>query len=215
MSENLRDDFFVLADNMRYGMQAIYELADYIESLKETGSEKKRCTTAIRDNIEIMRRQIDEISDIYGRVRCYGKEENSIRNVAGFKMKETRALVADDGEGMNQTVSEMLRQFNIEVDIAKNKEEAVKLFEQRKYDLILISCAMSSGIDGGETVRQIRNMGERGKNQLIIGLAAKIEGGIKKVLNKYNVELILFKPVKYHQIAVILRNELPDKIIPV
>lgn len=215
MSENLKNEFFMLAENMRHGLQAVYELTDRLEMLKKANVEEIRCTTAMRDNIDIMLKQMDEISDIYGRISGYERRESRITVASSFVMKGTRALITDDNEVNNNIVSQMLKQFNIEVDTAKNGEEAVELFKQKEYDMVLMDYLMPPGIDGVETVRRIRNLGHRGENQLIIGLTANIAEEFKKGLNKYNVELILFKPVKYNQIAVILQNELPDKIIPV
>lgn len=212
MSENRKKEFFVLAKNMRYGLQKIYELASQLEIITEAENKEIRYTKAIRDNIEIMCRQIDEISDFYGRINGYDARENNI-NTVSFTMKETRALIADDDENNTDIISQILKQFNIEVDTAKNGEEAVELYKQKKYDVIFMDYLMPPGINGIEAVRQIRSMGKRGEKQLIIGLSAEIMEEFKKGLNQYNVEIILFKPVKHQQIAVILKNELPEKIV--
>lgn len=71
---------------------------------------------------------------------------------------------------------------------------------------------MPPGIDSVETVRRIRQLGDRGKKQLIIGLTANTIDEFKNGLNKYNVELIIFKPIKHQQMALILQKELADKI---
>lgn len=212
MSEERKKEFFILAKKMRYGLQKIYELANQLEIITEAENKEIRYTKAIRDNIEIMCRQIDEISDFYGRINRYDVRENNI-NTVSFTMKETRALIADDDENNTDIVSQILKQFNIEVDTAKNGEEAVELYKQKKYDVIFMDYLMPPGINGIEAVRQIRSMGKRGEKQLIIGLSADIMEEFKKGLNQYNVEIILFKPVKHQQIAVILKNELPEKIV--
>lgn len=215
MSENLIKEFFELAENMRHGLQSVHELTDRLEVLNEDNIEKLQCTTAIRDNIDIMLKQIDEISDIYGRISGYERRESGITAVDSFRMKGTRALITDDNEVNNYVVSQMLKHFNIKVDTARNGEEAVELFKKNEYDMILMDYLMPPGIDGIETVKRIRSLGSRGENQLIIGLTANIVDEFKEGLNRYNVELILFKPVKYQQMAVILQKELPDKIVPV
>lgn len=215
MSENLIKEFFELTENMRHGLQSVHELTDRLEVLNEDNIEKLQCTTAIRDNIDIMLKQIDEISDIYGRISGYERRESGITAVDSFRMKGTRALITDDNEVNNYVVSQMLKHFNIKVDTARNGEEAVELFKKNEYDMILMDYLMPPGIDGIETVKRIRSLGSRGENQLIIGLTANIVDEFKEGLNRYNVELILFKPVKYQQMAVILQKELPDKIVPV
>ena len=108
----------------------------------------------------------------------------------------------------------MLKRFDIDVDIAKSGEEAIDKFMVNEYDLVFMDyLSARQGIYGIETVRRIRNLNERGKKQFIIGLTANTMEEFQKGLNENNVELILLKPIKFQQMAVILQKELPDKVI--
>ena len=107
----------------------------------------------------------------------------------------------------------MLKRFDIDVDIAKSGGEAIDKFMVNEYDLVFMDYLLPPGIDGIETVRRIRNLNERGKKQFIIRLTANTMEEFQKGLNENNVELILLKPIKFQQMAVILQKELPDKVI--
>lgn len=128
-------------------------------------------------------------------------------------MKETKVLIVDDNEINNYVLEQMLKRFDIDVDIAKSGEEAIDKFMVNEYDLVFMDYLLPPGIDGIETVRRIRNLSERGKKQFIIGLTANTMEEFQKGLNENNVELILLKPIKFQQMAVILQKELPDKVI--
>ena len=130
-----------------------------------------------------------------------------------FTMKETKVLIVDDNEINNYVLEQMLKRFDIDVDIAKSGEEAIDKFMVNEYDLVFMDYLLPPGIDGIETVRRIRNLNERGKKQFIIGLTANTMEEFQKGLNENNVELILLKPIKFQQMAVILQKELPDKVI--
>lgn len=204
--------FLELKENLQNGLWSISELVNRLEALKSDSAEKIQCTTAMRDNIDMMQNQLDEMTNFYGKISGYKKEKKGY-DWETFVMKETRVLVADDNEMNNHMVAQMLRNFNVEVDTVTSGEEAIKLFKRKEYDMILMDYLMPPGMDGVETIRQIRNLGTKGEQQLIIGLTANTVEEFKEGLNQYNVELILYKPLKYQQMAVIFQNELPQKIV--
>ncbi len=92
-------------------------------------------------------------------------------------------LVEDDL--INQEVSEsLLRKFGLEVDIASNGAEALKILEQKKYDIILMDCMMPV-MDGYEATRKLRSgaAGDLNKDTKVLALTANaMEGAASECL---------------------------------
>lgn len=188
-------------------------MKDVVKTLEITGdeAEKLKCIDILKDNINDLMSQVNKVkNNLNG--NAVNHELFKQVMVKNFTMKDTRMLIVDDNEFNNYVIRQMLTEFNVQVDVALNGEEAVRLFKENDYDMVLVDYLMPPGIDGIETIRRIREYGEKGKNQLIIGLKTDENEEFRTELNKYNVELILFKPVKYQQISVILQREFPDKV---
>src|SRR3989338_4299653 len=67
-----------------------------------------------------------------------------------------KILVIDDEEIIIKSLSKLLEKNGYEVFIAKNGQDAIIMFEEEKFDLILADIRMP-GINGAETVEQIYN----------------------------------------------------------
>ncbi len=213
MDNLVKDRFYEITDNVRNSLGFMREVANRLEILDDKNIEKIQCIEFIRDNIEILMAQIEEIQEYYDEQNKRIDYSSIKKFTDSFVMSDTRILIVDDNEINNYVVEQMLKRFKVEVDIALSGEEAIELFEQKDYDLILMDYLLPPGINGVETVKRIRESGKKGENQLIIGLTSNTIDEFKEGLNKYNVELILFKPIKYQQMAVILQKELADKVI--
>lgn len=213
MDNLVKDRFYEITDNVRNSLGFMREVANRLEILDDKNIEKIQCIEFIRDNIEILMAQIEEIQEYYDEQNKRIDYSSIKKFTDSFVMSDTRILIVDNNEINNYVVEQMLKRFKVEVDIALSGEEAIELFEQKDYDLILMDYLLPPGINGVETVKRIRESGKKGENQLIIGLTSNTIDEFKEGLNKYNVELILFKPIKYQQMAVILQKELADKVI--
>lgn len=91
-------------------------------------------------------------------------------------MGNIRVLVADDEKEIRDLVKKYLERELYQVDTAVDGEEALRLFESYKYDLILLDLMMPK-IDGIEVCRRLRNL----TNIPILMLTAK-DQEIDKIL---------------------------------
>lgn len=74
-----------------------------------------------------------------------------------------------DANSANATLTEkLLSEWGLQVSIAKNSKEAVDLTKKNPYDLILIAIQLGD-IDGFETARIIRRLGDQFQHVPIIG----------------------------------------------
>lgn len=71
-------------------------------------------------------------------------------------MEDVRVLIADDEKEIRDLLKKYLERELYTVDIAINGEEAIRLFEQNKYNLIILDLMMPK-IDGIEVCRRLRD----------------------------------------------------------
>ena len=82
-----------------------------------------------------------------------------------YKVKElstrsnslTRVLVAEDVETNQRIAQEMIEMLGFGVDIAKNGEQAVEMFQSGKYEIIFMDCQMPV-LDGYAATERIRDL---------------------------------------------------------
>lgn len=99
-----------------------------------------------------------------------------IREETGEKMEDIQVLIADDEKEIRDLLKKYLQREMYKVDVAANGEEALRLFDQNKYNLIILDLMMPK-IDGIEVCRTLRNK----TNIPILMLTAKDEE-VDKVL---------------------------------
>lgn len=99
------------------------------------------------------------------------KPENQYAAVSDdFSLEEVSILVVDDNPINQQVAQKVLRQKKGEVDFANDGQEALEMWAQKNYDLILMDVRMPV-LDGIAATRQIRQL-PNGEKPLIIALTA-------------------------------------------
>lgn len=91
-------------------------------------------------------------------------------------MQDIQVLIADDEKEIRDLLQKYLQREMYKVDVAANGEEVIRLFDQKKYNLIILDLMMPK-IDGIEVCRTLRNK----TNIPILMLSAKDEE-VDKVL---------------------------------
>jgi two-component system, sensor histidine kinase and response regulator len=85
--------------------------------------------------------------------------------------KRLRILLAEDNEVNQQVALYQLRMLDHDVDLAPNGVEALKLFDQNEYDVVLMDIHMPE-LDGYATTAEIRRREGKGKHIPIIAMTA-------------------------------------------
>ncbi|AOS98457.1 Signal transduction histidine-protein kinase BarA [Microbulbifer aggregans] len=111
----------------------------------------------------------------------------------------TRVLAVDDHEANRLLISELLRGLGVETKVAASGEEALELFRQNSFDLILMDIQMP-GMDGIETTQQIRAE-EADQRTPIIALTAHAGSEEKARLLAAGLDDYLSKPVSEGQLT--------------
>ncbi len=209
---NINSDLILYSDQ-------ITDIKDYLNALKKENMElhdysnysieQKQCISSISELSDIIMEKLNNLSISSSDSILHDK-----RYEINFKLNDVRVLIADDSKINNYILSEMLKRFNIDIDIALTGDEAIRLYNENEYDIVFVDYVFPEGIDGAELVRKIRKT-KNGSNQLIIGITSSDSSVFKDEHNKEIVEIILKKPVKYDQLAYILQKELKEKALSI
>ena len=100
-------------------------------------------------------------------------------------------LVAEDDEVSRLYLTTLLRRENWDIDEAANGREAVDLFRQGDYDLILMDISMP-GLDGVQAAKTIR---ETNSAIPILAITAHGEGELQEEFRQAGMNDVLRKPI--------------------
>lgn len=116
------------------------------------------------------------------------------------------ALLVEDDPINQQVVSGMLQTLGLPHDIADNGESALRMFEERSYDLVFMDCQMPK-MDGYETTRRLRRrVGEGGPHLPIIALTANALKGDREKCLAVGMDDYLPKPIKKKDLSAVIRK---------
>lgn len=129
--------------------------------------------------------------------------DNSIEN------PKTILLVEDDV--VNQMViNRMLKENGHKVDVAKNGFEALNLYDQKDYDLILMDIQMPE-LDGIETTKYIRKKEGSKRHTPIIALTAFALNGDREKFMSLGMDEYIPKPIKIETLFSVINKVLKSE----
>ena len=133
------------------------------------------------------------------------------KTFVNFAAPEARIMIVDDIK-TNLTVAKgLLQPYNMQIDLCKGGYEAIETLNFRDYDLIFMDHKMPD-IDGVETTKRIREMGEQKPslaNVPIIALTANALSGARDFFLNNGFNDFLSKPID-----TVKLNSILDKWIP-
>ncbi|HKO49333.1 MAG TPA: response regulator [Polyangiaceae bacterium] len=111
----------------------------------------------------------------------------------GAETEVHRVLLAEDNEFNRMLIERVLRTLNCEVDLAPTGREAVRKFQQNKYDLVLMDCHMPD-LDGLEATRQIRAAEGPNRRVPILAITAGTVPGVRQACLQAGMDDFIAKP---------------------
>ncbi|MDR0689972.1 MAG: response regulator [Spirochaetaceae bacterium] len=139
-------------------------------------------------------------------------EDTGIEEVKEFSAPDAKILVVDDIE-INLDVAEaMLASFDITVDLAEKGITAIELVQKFSYDMVFMDHMMPE-MDGIETTKRIRELGEPFKKLPIIALTANVINGAEAMFLKNQFDDFLSKPIDFNSLNHCLHKWLPEQKI--
>ncbi|MCW7494111.1 ATP-binding protein [Leptospira sp. 2 VSF19] len=95
------------------------------------------------------------------------ESESFLPKIVESTFTNQRFLIVEDNILNQKVIGGLLKKHNINFDVAENGEVAVNLFQQNKYNLILMDCEMPV-MDGFEATLKIRELEQTKPNKTII-----------------------------------------------
>jgi CheY-like chemotaxis protein/HPt (histidine-containing phosphotransfer) domain-containing protein len=131
-----------------------------------------------------------------GTIKDYKKTNSKTLNDKIRKLKDNRVLLAEDNSINQDIIKGVLKHSNTELDIASNGKEALELYKQNSYDLILMDLQMPimNGFEAIERINQLNN------KTPIITLSANILEKDKKLVKELGVKEYLTKPLDLNKL---------------
>lgn len=130
-------------------------------------------------------------------------------------MENTRLLLAEDNLVNQKVAVSYFNHWQAKADCANNGKEAISLFKQKKYDLLIVDLYMPE-MDGFETITQIRKL-KKGKHVPIIALTASAEQTTMKKAVDCGANICLTKPFDAEQLLSEIKKLLykTEAVVPV
>jgi DNA-binding NtrC family response regulator len=108
-------------------------------------------------------------------------------------MEKVRALVVDDEQDFLETLVNRLQKRNIDATGARSGEEAIERMKEKAFDVVILDVKMPGGMDGIETLREMKKMQPLAEVILLTGHAA-VETSVEGMnLGAFDY---LLKPIK-------------------
>ena len=114
-------------------------------------------------------------------------------------MDAFRTLVVDDEEDFLETMVNRLNKRNIDTTGAKSGEEALEIMNKKLFDVVILDVKMPGGMDGIETLREMKRVQPLAEVILLTGHAS-VETSIEGM--KLGAFDYLLKPVKLEELLV-------------
>ncbi len=171
---------------------------DFIESAKQTVGDKD--TVFVRR--PVWYKEIVPVLNGEG-IKRYADKSRSRET---FLCIGARALVVDDN-GINLKVTEgLLKPYGLSVDTASSAEEALRLIQKTKYDIVYMDHMMPE-MDGVEATKIIRAMDDPYYKSLpIIALSANAIEGVDKMFTDAGMNAFVAKPVEITELEASLKT---------
>lgn len=146
----------------------------------------------------------------------HGTKENEITEPAAqptpnnsVGLTGTRILIAEDNQINRTILSTYLKRFGCEFEFADNGKTALKLIQEKPFDLILMDVHMPE-MSGSEATARIRNLPSSIKSIPIIALSADRPGDSHNNYDVMGFDGFLSKPVSpeflYNSICKLLQS---------
>jgi len=126
----------------------------------------------------------------------------------GEKMEAFKILVVDDEIDFLETLVKRLQKRKINTQGVLSGEEAVKRVIKQSFDVVILDVKMHGGMDGIETLREIKKIRPLTEILLLTGHAA-METSIEGM--KMGAFDYLLKPIKLEELFIKIEHALEKK----
>ncbi len=119
-----------------------------------------------------------------------------------------RVLVVDDNAVNQRVAVRMLERLGLQIDVATNGVEAVRMVREQKYDAVFMDCQMPE-MDGYAATREIRLAERPGEHVAIVAMTAEAIAGAQEQCFSAGMDAYIAKPVKLEDLSRAIQQWLP------
>ncbi|MCL2254568.1 MAG: transporter substrate-binding domain-containing protein [Lachnospiraceae bacterium] len=135
---------------------------------------------------------------------------DSIKEDESLYAPNASVMVVDDNEFNLKVARGLLKLFGIEAVCVDSGYDAIAEVKKRDYDIIFMDHMMPI-IDGIETTAEIRKLGDKYKEQIIIALTANAIRGAKEMFLENGFNGFISKPIEVKELIDKLKTWLPPE----
>ena len=148
----------------------------------------------------------DRTLDALGLSEAYNKQKSSSKNIKKFN---GHILVAEDNEANQELIKIILDKYGVTYDIASNGVEAVAMFREKRYDLVLMDDQMpiKNGFEAIDDIRYYEET-ENLKHTPISTLTANVIKGSKEKSLESGCDYFLGKPIILKELEMVFEDSL-------
>jgi DNA-binding NtrC family response regulator len=121
--------------------------------------------------------------------------------------RSRRVLVVDDSRDIRNALSHMLRLMGFEVALAGDGIEALAVFMENSFDLVVTDLQMPS-MDGSNLAQLVK---ERSPNTSVILLTGTDRETVSKKVTKGSIDSVIFKPFKLNDFESTVQGALASR----
>lgn len=124
-----------------------------------------------------------------------------------FPWENYRVLVVDDTKTNRIVARSLLVANSVNADFAESAETALEMIKNQKYDIIFLDYMMPK-MNGGELLREIRNLGADYETLPIIALTANVISNAKQKYMELGFDDFLEKPIEEEKLFLLMMRVL-------
>lgn len=129
-----------------------------------------------------------------------------------FTAPHARVLVVDDNVMNRVVIRGLLKRTLLQIDEAENGVECLEKTMQNHYDIILLD-HMMPGMDGVETLRNLKKQEGKSKDAVVIVLTANAVVGVKDFYLGQGFDDYMSKPISGTKLEEMLLHYLPEEMV--
>jgi DNA-binding NtrC family response regulator len=123
-------------------------------------------------------------------------------NEGSYETDNHRLLIVDDDDILREFIDQALSTVNIKVKSVNNALDALDLFANEKFELVLTDIQMP-GMDGWELATNIKKISPDTPVILMTGMQSNY---VEEKMKKINIDSILYKPFSFKLLETTVNN---------
>ena len=162
------------------------------------------------DTSEVDSAQAGQPSDLHTRADADRADANALPLVSSERDEDAapsganpRVLLVDDNDINREVAAEMLNILGHPTDLARDGDEALRLFDPDRHDIVLMDCQMPV-MDGYDATRELRRRFAQARRVPIVALTAHAMQGERETCLAAGMDDHLSKPIKLSTLRAML-----------